>query len=91
MNVTFDEINSQDNVPKSSDEFFAINDPRIDDVEELERPPAQMIRRKRDRAPCSVLCQQARRERIPRWRLRRYRNTAFDSDDYFNNAQGMPP
>lgn len=35
INITFDGINIQDNVLKSSDGFFAINDPRIDDVEEF--------------------------------------------------------
>ncbi len=35
INITFDGINIQDNVLKSSDGFFAINDPRIDDVAEF--------------------------------------------------------
>src|ERR1019366_7191307 len=34
INITFDGINVQDNLLKSSDGFFAINDPRIDDVEQ---------------------------------------------------------
>lgn len=35
INITFDGINIQDNLLKSSDGFFAINDPRIDDVDEF--------------------------------------------------------
>jgi hypothetical protein len=35
INTTFDGINAQDNVLKSSNGFFAANDPRIDDVEEF--------------------------------------------------------
>ncbi len=35
INITFDGVNIQDNLLKSSDGFFAINDPRIDDVEEF--------------------------------------------------------
>jgi hypothetical protein len=35
INVTFDGINAQDSLLKSSDGFFAINDPRIDDIEEF--------------------------------------------------------
>jgi len=35
INITFDGINIQDNTLKSSDGFFAINDPRIDDVAEF--------------------------------------------------------
>ena len=35
INITFDGINIQDNLLKGSDGFFAINDPRIDDVEEF--------------------------------------------------------
>jgi hypothetical protein len=35
INVTFDGINSQCNLLKSGDGFFAINDPRIDGVEEF--------------------------------------------------------
>jgi hypothetical protein len=35
VNVAFDGINAQDNVLKSSDGYFAINDPRLDDVEEF--------------------------------------------------------
>ena len=34
-NVTIDGINSQCNLTKSSDGFFAVNDPRVDDVEEF--------------------------------------------------------
>lgn len=35
VNITFDGINDQDNLLKSNDGFFAMNDPRIDDVEEF--------------------------------------------------------
>ena len=35
VNVTFDGISAQDNLLMSSDGLFAINDPRIDDVEEF--------------------------------------------------------
>jgi len=35
INTTFDGINAQDNVLKSSDGFSAINDPRLDDIEEF--------------------------------------------------------
>src|SRR5579862_1378157 len=35
ININFDGINVQDNLLKSSDGFFATNDPRIDDVEEF--------------------------------------------------------
>jgi hypothetical protein len=35
INITFDGINVQCNLLKSSDGFFAINDPRIDDVEQF--------------------------------------------------------
>jgi len=35
INITFDGINVQDNLLKSSDGFFALNDPRIDDVEQF--------------------------------------------------------
>jgi hypothetical protein len=35
ININFDGINIQDNLLKGSDGFFAINDPRIDDVEEF--------------------------------------------------------
>jgi hypothetical protein len=35
INITYDGINAQDNALKSSDGFFAVNDPRIDDVEEF--------------------------------------------------------
>ena len=35
INITFDGINMQCNLLKSSDGYFAINDPRIDDVDEF--------------------------------------------------------
>lgn len=35
MNVTFDGINAQNNLLKASDGFFALSDPRIDEVEEF--------------------------------------------------------
>ena len=35
INMTFDGINVQDNSLRSSDGFFAMNDPRLDDVEEF--------------------------------------------------------
>ena len=35
INTTFDGINAQDNILKSGDGFFALQDPRIDDVEEF--------------------------------------------------------
>jgi len=35
INVTFDGIDAQDNVLRSSDGFFAINDPRLDNLEEF--------------------------------------------------------
>ncbi len=35
INMTFDGVNIRDNMLSSSDGFFAVNDPRIDDVEEF--------------------------------------------------------
>jgi Carboxypeptidase regulatory-like domain len=35
INITFDGINAQCNLLRSSDGFFSVNDPRVDDVEEF--------------------------------------------------------
>ncbi len=92
INITFDGINAQCNLLKSSDGFFSINDPRIDDIEEFgittsgNRDPSKTGQGAVQMAYVSKRGGNAFHGGV--WEYNR--NTDFDSNYYFNNAQGLP-
>src|SRR5579864_2725559 len=91
INVTFDGINSQDNVLKSNDGFFAINDPRIDDIEEFGITTSANDPSKTGQGAVQMSFVSRRGGNAFHGGVWEYnRNTAFDSNYYFNNAQGLP-
>jgi hypothetical protein len=91
INVTFDGINSQDNVLKSNDGFFAVNDPRIDDIEEFGITTSANDPSKTGQGAVQMSFVSKRGGNAFHGGVWEYnRNTAFDSNYYFNNAQGLP-
>ncbi len=91
INVTFDGINAQDNVLKSNDGFFAINDPRIDDIEEFGITTSGNDPSKTGQGAVQMSFVSKRGGNAFHGGVWEYnRNTAFDSNYYFNNAQGLP-
>ena len=91
INVTFDGINAQDNVLKSNDGFFANNDPRIDDVEEFGITTSGNDPSKTGQGAVQMSYVSKRGGNAFHGGVWEYnRNTAFDSNYYFNNAQGLP-
>ncbi len=91
INVTFDGINAQDNVLKSNDGFFANNDPRIDDVEEFGITTSGNDPSKTGQGAVQMSYVSKRGGNAFHGGVWEYnRNTAFNSNYYFNNAQGLP-
>ena len=91
INVTFDGINAQDNVLKSNDGFFANNDPRIDDVEEFGITTSGNDPTKTGQGAVQMSYVSKRGGNAFHGGVWEYnRNTAFNSNYYFNNAQGLP-
>jgi hypothetical protein len=91
INITFDGINVQDNLLKSSDGFFAINDPRIDDVEEFAITTAVNSPDKSGEGAVQMNYVSKKGGNAFHGGVWEYnRNTAFDSNTYFNNLSGTP-
>jgi hypothetical protein len=91
INITFDGINVQDNVLKSSDGFFAINAPIIDDVQEFgittnANDPANSSEGAVHMSYVSKGGSNAFHGGV--WEYNR--NTAFDANYYYNNLAGLP-
>jgi hypothetical protein len=91
INVTFDGINAQDSLLKSSDGFFAINDPRIDDIEEFGITTTGNDPSKTGQGAVQMAYVSKKGGNSFHGGVWEYnRNTAFDSNYYFNNRQGLP-
>lgn len=91
INITFDGINIQDNLLKSNDGFFANNDPRIDDVDEFSITDAGNTVDKAGEGAIQMNYVSKRGGNA--WHggvWYQVRNTAFDSNYYFNNEAGLP-
>ncbi|MFZ0820844.1 MAG: TonB-dependent receptor [Candidatus Acidiferrales bacterium] len=91
INITFDGINVQDNLLKSSDGFFAINDPRIDDVQEFgittnANDPSKSGEGAIQMSYVSKSGSNAFHGGV--WEYNR--NTDFDANYYYNNLAGLP-
>ena len=91
INITFDGINVQDNLLKSSDGFFAINDPRIDDVEEFAITTGVNSPDKSGEGAVQMNYVSKKGGNAFHGGVWEYnRNTAFNSNTYFNNLSGTP-
>jgi len=91
INVTFDGINSQDNLLKSNDGFFAINDPRIDDVEEFGITTSGNDPSKTGQGAVQMAYVSKRGGNAFHGGVWEYnRNQDYNSNYYFNNANGLP-
>ena len=91
INITFDGINIQDNVLKSSDGFFAINDPRVDDVDEFQITDAGNSVDKAGEGAIQMNYVSKRGGNA--WHggvWETFRNTALDSNYYFNKENNLP-
>jgi hypothetical protein len=91
INITFDGINAQDNTLKSNDGFFSINDPRIDDVEEFGITTSGNDPSKTGDGAVQVAYTSKKGGNAFHGGVWEYnRNQDFNSNYYFNNAQGLP-
>jgi len=91
INITFDGINVQDSVLKSNDGFFALNDPRIDDVEEFAITTAVNSPDKSGEGAVQMNYVSKKGGNAFHGGVWEYnRNTAFNSNTYFNNLSGTP-
>ncbi len=91
INITFDGINVQCNLLKSSDGFFAIADPRIDDVEEFAITTAVNSPDKSGEGAVQMNYVSKKGGNAFHGGVWEYnRNTDFDSNTYFNNLSGTP-
>jgi len=91
INITFDGINAQDNLLKSSDGFFAINDPRIDDIEEFGITTTGNDPSKTGQGAVQMSYVSKRGGNAFHGGVWEYnRNQDYNSNYYFSNAQGLP-
>jgi len=91
INITFDGINAQDNLLKSSDGFFAINDPRIDDIEEFGITTTGNDPSKTGQGAVQMSYVSKRGGNAFHGGVWEYnRNTDFNSNYYFSNLTGVP-
>ena len=91
INITFDGINNQCNLLKSSDGYFAINDPRIDDIEEFGITTNANDASKTGEGAAQMSYVSKRGGNAFHGGVWEYnRNTAFDSNYYFNGISGTP-
>jgi len=91
INITFDGINAQCNLLKSNDGFFSINDPRIDDIEEFGITTSGNDPSKSGGGAVQMAYVSKKGGNAFHGGVWEYnRNTDFDSNYYFNNAQGLP-
>jgi Carboxypeptidase regulatory-like domain len=91
INITFDGINAQDNLLKSNDGFFAINDPRIDDIEEFGITTTGNDPSKTGQGAVQMSYVSKRGGNAFHGGVWEYnRNQAYNSNYYFSNAQGLP-
>lgn len=91
INITFDGINNQDNLLKSSDGFFALNDPRVDDVEEFGITTNANDPSKTGEGAVQMSYVSKRGGNAFHGGVWEYnRNTAFDSNYYFNGISHTP-
>jgi hypothetical protein len=91
INITFDGINAQCNLLKSSDGFFSINDPRIDDIEEFGITTSGNDPSKNGGGAVQMAYVSKRGGNAFHGGVWEYnRNTDFDSNYYFSNATGIP-
>jgi len=91
INITFDGINAQDNLLKSNDGFFAINDPRIDDIEEFGITTSGNDPSKTGQGAVQMSYVSKRGGNAFHGGVWEYnRNQDYNSNYYFQNAQGLP-
>ena len=91
INITFDGINAQDNVLKSSDGFFSINDPRIDDIEEFGITTTGNDPSKTGQGAVQMSFVSKRGGNAFHGGVWEYnRNQDYNSNYYFSNAQALP-
>ena len=91
INITFDGINAQDNVLKSNDGFFAVNDPRIDDIDEFGITTSGNDPSKTGQGAVQMSYVSKRGGNAFHGGVWEYnRNQDYNSNYYFSNAQGLP-
>jgi len=91
INITFDGINIQDQLLKSSDGFFATNDPRVDDVEEFSITDAANSADKSGEGAIQMNYVSKRGGNAwhgGAWET--FRNTVLDANYFFNNETNLP-
>ena len=91
INITFDGINIQDNTLKSNDGFFAINDPRVDDVDEFQITAAGNSVDKAGEG--AVQMNYVSKRGGNAWHgggWETFRNTYLDSNYFFNKENNLP-
>ncbi len=91
INITFDGINVQCNLLKSADGFFAINDPRIDDVQEFGITTNANDPSKSGEGAVHMSYVSKSGSNAFHGGVWIYdRNTDFDANYYYNNLNGLP-
>jgi len=91
INITYDGINAQDNLLKSSDGFFTIIRPRVDGVEEFSISTAAQGAEQAGEGAVQIRFETKRGGNDYHGGLwYYYRNKAWNSNFYFNNLAGRP-
>ncbi len=91
INITFDGINVQCNVLKSADGFFAIQDPRVDDVQEFGITTAANSPDKSGEGAVQMNYVSNKGGNAFHGGVWEYnRNTDFDANSFFNNLTSQP-
>lgn len=91
INITFDGINIQDNLLKSSDGFFALNDPRIDDVDEFNITAAGNSVDKAGEGAVQIgYVSKSGSNQFHGGVWEYFRNTYLDANYYFTNLASQP-
>ena len=91
INITFDGINVQCNLLKSQDGFFAIQDPKIDDVQEFGITTAANSPDKSGEGAVQMNYVSNKGGNAFHGGVWEYnRNTDFDANSFFNNLTGLP-
>ncbi len=91
INITYDGINAQDNLLKSSDGFFMITRPGIDAVEEFSITTAANGAQDSGQGAVQIKFETKRGGNAFHGGVWEYlRNDYFNSNYYFNNQKGLP-
>ncbi|HEV2224512.1 MAG TPA: carboxypeptidase-like regulatory domain-containing protein [Candidatus Acidoferrales bacterium] len=91
INITEDGINTQDNLLKSSDGFFTIIAPRVDDISEFSISTAANSASQTGEGAIQIsMVSQSGSNKFHGGAWEYFRNTALDANYYFSNLAGQP-